>query len=132
MSRQLTSDEVETFLNRQPGVANRVLEFNLLVSTLGWDQVVTSPGFLEVDFTIPGMIPPDGINVTDSQFGHVLIAPDAMGNLHFIAGTDLVAGHPVSGATGLPSLPQITSTLLTGLFVLGIGFVVLETRPWRH
>ena len=132
MSRQLSSDEVETFLSRNPGVANRVLEFNTAVSLLGWDQVRTSPGWLEVDFTIPGMIPPDGIRVSDSVYGQVLIAPDAGGNLHFIAGSDLVAGKPVSGATGLPSLPQITSDILFGLFILGAGFVLLETRPWRN
>jgi len=132
MSRELTSDEVEAFLNRQPGVANRALEFNFLVSTHSWDQVSTSPGFLEMDFSIPGMIPPEGINVTDSVYGHVLIAPDAHGNLHFIAGPDVVAGKPVSGTTGLPSIPNIVNAALAGLFLLGIGFVVLETRPWRH
>ena len=121
--RQLTSSEVDALLSRNPSIAGRVLEWNTLVSTLEWSQVYEAGGLFTWTFSMPGAIPAEGIRFTDSDYGNVIIFPDASGVLHFIVGYTGDVGVPVSN-TGLPALPNLGA--LVGLATLIFGFLILR------
>lgn len=123
----LSNAQVEAVLSRNTDLRARVLEFNTLVATLGWDQVRTAPGFLEWDFTIPGAIPPEGIYVIDPQLGNVVVFPDAAGVLRYNVSNNVGSAHLVSpsGLPPLPSLPAITGVIA----LVAIAFIVFELAP---
>lgn len=125
MGVPLNEIQVESVFSRFPTLRARVIEFNLLVSVLTWDQVRTTPGFLEFDIDIPGAIPSDGVYVQDTVFGIVICFPDALGTLHFTGNnTSSSSAHQV-GTSGVASLPGLPSLPNFNLVFVVLGLIAL-------
>jgi hypothetical protein len=93
-SRQLSSWEIASFLLYHPIATSRIALFNLMVYTVGFDQVYTPPETLRLaGYTIPlewdiNILPPSGLCIADSTLGNVLVAPNSSGSLYYTAFAD--------------------------------------------
>lgn len=123
-TRRLTAFEVDDVLSRNGTLRNRVYQFRVMDLFLQYEQSDTSESFLEwlVTFHIPSPIPPYGLEVVDQRLGKVVVFPDDDGDLIFTAIPATIhsgAERIPSGGYGLPTLPQITGSLVA------VGIVAL-------
>lgn len=81
--RQLSIFETFDFLDRHPDVNDLVLLHESIFSPIGGDATWSQ---LAGDYSAYGHelpIPPRGLAIQDSEFGNVVIFPDAEGVLHY-------------------------------------------------
>lgn len=133
----LTTSDQLAFLARHPVIALRVSMFQQIADSVGYDQAPNPPG--GYDFTnydildywlrqLPGWIPSWGLDVPDSIYPHVIIFPDAVGNLRY-TGVDSAPGdinlpYPVPLPDKSP-LDQVKDWAVN----FAIGYVALEV--WK-
>jgi hypothetical protein len=141
--RELTGEEVARLLDRNPDIESRVLQHrNLFVGTGQWDQVRMN------EANYPNLpVPAKGLHFNDTEFGSVIVAVEADGDLRFIgnvgtvpADIDAPPHQSPSGNTPEQWLKDLMNGLLQpiatgagkgiGIAIIGVtGYWLLTRRP---
>lgn len=138
MATTMTTSQINDFLSRNGSVSTLITEFEALDLFGTYSQIVET-GSITDDFLTwlsgeaSSPIPANGLVVQDAVYGQVVIFPDANGNLDYTSipvgeSTGSATPYQGGGASLLPSLSQIGSSVTLGLLIIALFYMYRATE----